>query len=62
MHEETNDKIPENPGKSLPGPLDIHLRNIMAVQNLDSFREQLPAEFLSDASEGLGQVKDARQL
>jgi hypothetical protein len=29
---------------------------------LNRFREQLPAEFLSDASEGLSQFKNTKQL
>jgi hypothetical protein len=60
MTEETNDMIPSE--NKLPASLDIHLRAIMADKELNLFREQLPAEFLSDASEGLGQLKDTKQL
>jgi hypothetical protein len=60
MTEETNDMIP--PENKLPPSLDNHLRAIMANKELNRFREQLPAEFLSDASEGLGQLKDTKQL
>jgi hypothetical protein len=31
-------------------------------KELNKFRDQLPAEFLSDASEGLNQVQDDQQL
>ena len=60
MSEEINDmKHPDNKG---PDPLDDHLRTLMAEKELNNFREQLPAEFLSDASEGLRQLKDSKQL
>ena len=62
MAEETNDRIPADPDKKLPASLDIHLRNIMHDKNLNQFRDQLPAEFLSDASEGLDHVNDKKQL
>jgi hypothetical protein len=60
MSEEINDiNHPEN---KLPESLDDHLRTIMAEKELNRFREQLPVEFLSDASEGLNQLKDTKQL
>jgi hypothetical protein len=62
MAEEFNDMIPADPEKKLPTPLDVHLRSIIPEKDLDRFREQLPAEFLSDASEGLDRVKDKKQL
>jgi hypothetical protein len=62
MAEETNDRIPADPDKKIPDSLDIHLRNIMHDKNLNRFRDQLPAEFLSDASEGLNHVNDKKQL
>ncbi len=46
----------------LPESLDDHLRTMMAETELNRFRDQLPAEFLSDASEGLDQLKDSKQL
>lgn len=60
MPEETNDMIP--PENKLPASLDSHLRTIMPEKELKHFREQLPAEFLSDASEGLNHLRDAKQL
>jgi hypothetical protein len=60
MKEESNDTNP--PDKKLPVSLDSHLRAIMPDKELNRFREQLPAEFLSDASEGLGQLEDVKQL
>ena len=60
MTDEAKDMFP--PEKKLPTSLDQHLQTIMADKELISFREQLPTEFLSDASEGLNQVKDAKQL
>lgn len=62
MTDELNDMSPANPGKELPASLDKHLRAIIPEKNLDQFREQLPAEFLSDASEGLDNLKDTEQL
>ena len=60
MSEEINDM--NHPEKKLPDSLDDHLRTMMAEKELNRFREQLPAEFLSDASEGLNQLKDTKQL
>jgi hypothetical protein len=60
MNEEINDiGHPEN---RLPETLEDHLRRIMAEMELNQFRQQLPAEFLTDASEGLSQLKDNKQL
>ena len=60
MEEETNDTIP--PEKKLPESLDTHLRAILPEKELNQFREQLPPEFLSDASEGLDHLEDLKQL
>jgi len=60
MTEEKDDMNPDE--KKLPVSLDNHLRAIMAEKDLNHFREQLPSEFLSDASEGLAQLKDSKQL
>ncbi len=58
----SNDMIPGDPEKKLPASLDIHLRTLLQEMDQNRFREQLPVEFLSDASEGLDQVKDAKHL
>ncbi len=60
MSEEINEM--NNSENKLPDSLDDHLRTMMAEKELNRFREQLPAEFLSDASEGLNQLKDNKQL
>jgi hypothetical protein len=60
MSEEMNDM--NHPENRLPDSLDEHLRLMMEDGELNRFREQLPAEFLSDASEGLNQLKDTKQL
>ena len=60
MNEEINDM--NHPDNRLPESLDDHLRMMMTENELKNFREQLPAEFLSDASEGLNQLKDTKQL
>ncbi|MDP9040807.1 MAG: hypothetical protein M3N30_02420 [Bacteroidota bacterium] len=60
MTDEAKDMFPSE--DKLPLSLDQHLRTIMADKELNSFREQLPAEFLSDAMEGLNHVKDGKQL
>ncbi|HEV3222249.1 MAG TPA: hypothetical protein VGZ90_05190 [Puia sp.] len=62
MAEETNDNIPTDPEKKMPDALDIHLHAIMHEKDLNRFREQLPSEFLSDASEGLDHLNDSKQL
>ena len=60
MSEEINDM--DHPENRLPDALDDHLRRMMAETELNRFRQQLPAEFISDASEGLSQLKDTKQL
>lgn len=60
MSEEINDM--NHPEKKLPDTLDDHLRRMMAETELNRFRQELPAEFLSDASEGLSHLKDTKQL
>jgi hypothetical protein len=60
MTEQKDDMIPNE--NKLPNSLDGHLRAIMEEKELSRFKEQLPAEFLSDASEGLAQLKDTKQL
>jgi hypothetical protein len=60
MSEEINDM--NHPENKLPDSLDDHLRMIMEEKELNRFREQLPADFLSDASEGLNRLKDSKQL
>jgi len=60
MSEEIDDI--NHPEKKPSHSLDDHLRTMMAENELNRFREQLPAEFLSDASEGLNELKDDKQL
>ena len=62
MEEKKNDKIPVDPEKKLPASLEKHLRGIIPESDLHHFREQLPAEFLSDASEGLHHIRDGYPL
>jgi hypothetical protein len=62
MEEETNNNIPGDSERKLPISLDVHLRAIMKETDLKDFHKQLPAEFLSDASEGLLHVNDTKQL
>jgi hypothetical protein len=60
MSEEINDM--NHSENKIPESLDDHLRTMMTERELSRFRDQLPAEFLSDASEGLKQLKDTKQL
>ena len=60
MSEEVNDM--NHAEDKIPASLDGHLRNLMGEIELKRFRQQLPEEFLSDATEGLHQFKDAKQL
>ena len=62
MAEEINDMKPTDPGKKLPPILENTLRPLLPEKDLDLFGKQLPDDFLSDASEGLNQVKDLPQL
>jgi hypothetical protein len=62
MKKKTDDMIPGESGKKLPWPLDSHLRELMPEKDLENFRNQLPDAFLSDASEGLTQIQDNKQL
>jgi hypothetical protein len=62
MAEEPNDMKPADPEKILPSSLGRQLGKLMTEKELDVFRDQLPDAFLSDASEGLKQVQDERQL
>jgi hypothetical protein len=62
MTEETNDMIPADPDKKLPAALDRHLRAMLPENELTRFREQLPEDFITDASEGLENLKDSNQL
>jgi hypothetical protein len=62
MPEETEENIPSDPGNKLPATLDSHLRTVMTDTDLKHFREQLPADFLADAAEGLDQLKDTTQM
>ncbi len=62
MTEEIHDMLPDDPGKKRSAPLDSHLRTIIPEKDLDHFREQLPAAFLEDATEGLGHLPDTKQL
>jgi hypothetical protein len=62
MTDDTNDKIPADSGKKLPASLVNHLRSMMQDKNLRSFRDELPEDFVTDASEGLNNLKDKKQL
>jgi hypothetical protein len=62
MSEESNDMNPADQGKKLPASLDRQLRALLPERELDHFRDQLPEEFLKDASEGLDQVHDSSQI
>ena len=60
MTEEKKDMIPQD--KKFPVTLENHLKSIIPERELEQFHEQLPAEFLSDAAEGLHEIKNAKQL
>jgi hypothetical protein len=60
MSEEKKDMIP--PNKKFPVSLENHLKNIIPENDLEQFHEQLPAAFLSDATEGLHEIQNAKHL
>ena len=62
MTDETNDMIPKDPDNKISELLDIHLLPIMQEKDLKGFREQLPLDFIEDASEGLDLLKNKGQL
>lgn len=62
MKDDTNDMTSGESKDHIPPSLDRQLRAIMQGEELNQFREQLPAAFLKDASEGLRQLKDDKQL
>jgi hypothetical protein len=62
MTDKKDDMLPDESRNKLPASLDSHLRAFMAEKELIQFREQLPDAFLSDASEGLSQLHDSKQL
>ena len=62
MAEEKNDMTPADPGKKIPLPLENQLRRLMPETEMDLINKQLPDDFLTDAAEGLSQLKDSPQL
>jgi|SRR3954447_17203231 hypothetical protein len=60
MSEDINDM--NSSEKKISDSLDSHLRTVMTEKELKKFREQLPEQFLLDASEGLAEVKDTERL
>ncbi len=60
--DETNDMTPTDPEKDISAALESHLRPLMQEKDLKNFREQLPVEFVKDASEGLDLLKNKAQL
>jgi hypothetical protein len=62
MNDEKNDMNREDPEKNISSPLKHHLRAMLPDGEGKTTRDPLPREFLEDASEGLQQVKDEKQL
>lgn len=54
--------IPLDPEKKITRLLENHLHTILEERDLKDFREQLPVDFVKDASEGLDQIKNKAQL
>jgi len=48
--------------KGLPPSLERHLRKVMPENEMNEFRKHLPESFISDASEGLENITDSKQL
>jgi hypothetical protein len=61
MNDEKNDMNREDPSENSSASLN-RLRAMLADGEGKTVREPLPGEFLQDASEGLQQVKDEKQL
>ena len=62
MTEENKDMNQSGQQNALPASVDRHLRALLAENDLTKFQQQLPAEFISDASEGLKDMPDFKQL
>jgi hypothetical protein len=62
MTDEKNDMIPPDPEKRISASLESHLRPLMYGKDLDKFRDQLPKDFVIDATEGLDLLKNKEQL
>jgi hypothetical protein len=62
INEESNQIVPGDGNINLPDSLDIRLRAMLKELDQNPSMEKLPAEFLSDASEGLHQVIDEKEL
>ncbi len=61
-NEESNHMIPDGADSNLPDSLDIRLRAMLNELDQKPSMEELPADFLTDATEGLHQVKDEKEL
>ena len=62
INEESNHMIPDRPDSNPPDSLDIRLQAMLNELNQKPSTEKLPAAFLTDATEGLHQVKDEKEL
>lgn len=62
MKDETNDMNPGDPVNKISALLDSHLSPVMREKELLAFKEQLPRDFVEDASEGLDLLKNKRLL
>jgi hypothetical protein len=62
MKDETNDMIPGDPVNKISTLLDGHLSPLMRKEELKDFKEQLPGDFVEDASEGLDLLKNKKKL
>jgi hypothetical protein len=62
MKDETNDMNSRDPVDKISTLLDSHLSPVMRGKELKDFKEQLPPDFIEDASEGLDLLKNKKQL
>jgi len=62
INEESNHMIPGRPDSNLPDSPDNRLQEMLNELSQKPSMEKLPAEFLTDAREGLHQVKDEKEL
>jgi hypothetical protein len=62
MTEKSNDKVPSGSGKKPDSSTERPLHSMLGNPDMSSLGDPLPSAFLSDAREGLDQLKDAEQL
>src|SRR5450432_323625 len=62
MKEESNDMNPQESNNKQSVSFAERLQAAVPEQDLEQFKKQLPPDFISDAEEGFGNIRDSKQL